>query len=1111
MRRFLMLAAVLIVAGTAGGLVPAAPASAQYFGKNKVQYKDFRWQVLETDHFDVYYYEGVEEAAFDAARMAERSYRRLAYLLRHEIRDRVPLILYASHTDFQSTNISPELISEGTGGVTEFLKRRVYLPFTGSYAELEHVLTHELVHAFQVDIFWGGDRRSLFANPFQFQPPLWVMEGSAEYLSLGGLDPNTEMWLRDGALQGYLTSLPVLNQVYDIRVYRYGQAVFEYIGRRYGPEKVGEILRRMAATRNVEGSFRAATGLTLEKLSEAWTEEVRRTYLPQVAEHEKPSAYGRRLTDMERDDSGYNVAPALSPEGDKVVFASNRDLTSSLYLASALDGKILGRIVEGERSGDLESLRFFYSSSDWSPDGTLLAFAAKAGGRDEINIYDVRSRERIRRIRFDELDGIRSPSWSPDGETLVFAGFMGGTSDLFLCDADGGNLRQLTDDRYAALEPRFRPDGAAILFTSDRGANTDYGELHFGPQQLTEYDLATGEIRVLPGQVGEALSPHYSPDGSQILFVGDRNGFRNLYRYDVTSGSSVQLTRILTGVSGITPGSPPLSVARSGKRLVFSVFDRGGWDLYAVKDPFVMAAVDTVRSTDVTASSPLAWRATGLAELTRVVVERDRSNRAEGGRGAEPGEALAPLADSLVTVVVRPGLDAGADLDPDEGEAPPAEPTDPAPPGATGEEGVPEEIGASGADAPGPAPGEDEEGEEPFVRLRGPRGGIGGMTPPPYPDSLLARIDELPDSASVRHVPFRSRFTPDYGAAAAAVGGGIGLAGQAYISLSDILGDKQILIGAGIYGSLTDADLIFQYVNLANRVNYGFAVFQFRNDFLLSTRSSDDEYQSNIYRGGELLLSRPFDMFHRVEFSLRGVAVTERIYRFQGWFQDSELEEDLGTRFYVAPALALVKDTALYGSTGPIMGTRARLELRQGLGGQSFTDVTADLRHYINIEQRYALATRVLGATSQGQDPQVFRIGGPFTNRAVDYGDQEGSNILLANLEFRVPFIDELRTAFPLPLHLGGIRGALFFDAGAAWGETYLIDRLEPEEQRRQRVFTPFSSGNGFRLDDVKAAYGFGVRMNLGFLLIRWDLARPTDLRSNTGPWKGYFALGGEF
>src|SRR5437773_1624657 len=149
MRRVAAAVAALARAG-------AAPLAAQYFGQNKVQYRSFDFQVIQTDHFEVYYYAAERAAALDAARMAERWYARLSRVLHHEFQGRKPIILYASQSDFQQTNAISGDIGEGTGGVTEFFKHRMVLPFTGSYAELEHVIGHERVHQFQYDVFSRG-------------------------------------------------------------------------------------------------------------------------------------------------------------------------------------------------------------------------------------------------------------------------------------------------------------------------------------------------------------------------------------------------------------------------------------------------------------------------------------------------------------------------------------------------------------------------------------------------------------------------------------------------------------------------------------------------------------------------------------------------------------------------------------------------------------------------------------------------------------------------------------------------------------------------------------------------------------------------------------------
>src|SRR5213594_2779040 len=207
----------------------ATPAAAQYFGQNKVQYRSFNFQSIQTEHFDIYYYPDERGGALDAARMAERAYARLSRILHHQFGSRKPIILYASQSDFQQTNVV-DASGEGLGGVTEFFKHRMVLPFTGSYAELEHVIGHEMVHQFQYDVFSRGRIGAGVGTIISVNPSLWFMEGMAEYLSIGPIDPHTAMWLRDASLEGHLPTIEQLTYDPLIFPYRFGHALWAYIG-----------------------------------------------------------------------------------------------------------------------------------------------------------------------------------------------------------------------------------------------------------------------------------------------------------------------------------------------------------------------------------------------------------------------------------------------------------------------------------------------------------------------------------------------------------------------------------------------------------------------------------------------------------------------------------------------------------------------------------------------------------------------------------------------------------------------------------------------------------------------------------------------------------------
>src|SRR5437763_13038561 len=209
-------------------MVAAAPASAQYFGRNKVQYRKLDFQILKTEHFDIYCYPEEREGISVAARMAERWHARLGRIREHRLRRRQPLVLYGAHPDFEQTNTIYGERSEGTGGVTEPLRRRIVLPMGGPLADTDHVIGHELVHAFQFDITTNPN--SPPGENGAERLPLWFIEGMAEYLSLGPVDPNTAMWLRDAVRQKDektgKDTLPTIEQLDNPKYfpYRWGQA-----------------------------------------------------------------------------------------------------------------------------------------------------------------------------------------------------------------------------------------------------------------------------------------------------------------------------------------------------------------------------------------------------------------------------------------------------------------------------------------------------------------------------------------------------------------------------------------------------------------------------------------------------------------------------------------------------------------------------------------------------------------------------------------------------------------------------------------------------------------------------------------------------------------------
>jgi Tol biopolymer transport system component len=557
--------------------VLAAPALAQYFGQNQVQYRDFDFKVLKTKRFDIYYYPEQQEKIEHVARMAERWYDRLSKVFAHDLDGRQALVFYASGSDFRQTNVV-QGIGEGTGGVTEGLMRRIVMPSAGSLAETDHVLGHELVHAFQYDM------SSRTRGQGFLRLPLWFVEGLAEYLSLGPVDSQTAMWLRDAAAGD---KLPTLRDLGNPRFfpYRFGHAFWAYVGGVWGDETAVELFREGMRTGDPEAAIRKVLETGEKEFSQQWGEAIRKAYAGFLEAKKSPSAYGPLLVGEKRAGGDLNLGPALSPDGRRIVFLSEKDLFSvDLFLADAETGKVIRKLASTATDPHFDSLQFIESAGAWSPDGKLFVQSALRRGHAALFVVDPETGGKVHEAEFVDLSELQSPSFAPDGRRVVFSALQGGLLDLWTYDLASGERQRLTRDAFAELHPVFSPDGRKVAFTTDR-FSTRLDALEFGNYRLGLLDVASGAVEELPGYAGARHSnPQWSPDGASILFLSDADGATNVHRLELATGERRQVTDLRTGVAGISPLSPSLTVASGTGRIAYTAREDGRYRIYAIDD-----------------------------------------------------------------------------------------------------------------------------------------------------------------------------------------------------------------------------------------------------------------------------------------------------------------------------------------------------------------------------------------------------------------------------------------------------------------------------------------------------------------------------------------------
>lgn len=1041
----------------------------QYFGMNQVQYKHFDWRVIETEHWSVHYYPEERTGAMETARMAERSYTRLSKVLDHQFREKKPIILFSSRTEFGQNNVTGDL-GEGTGGVTDYLRHRMIFPMNGDFASLEHVLTHEMVHEFQYDIFARGKAGAGMQTLNQIDPPLWFMEGMAEYLSSGPHHLLTETWIRDAVVNGTLPTIEQMTERPDQYFpYRFGESLWEYVGQRWGDAAIGEILQN-ATSLGVARAFQRQLGLTLHELSDDWREAMNAKYLPQAASLDRPRTFSQPLLTQRKSGGQIFLAPALSRDGNFIAFLSNGSMKRGevfidLWLADARTGKRIKRLVNSTTNPNFEELRFLYSQSSFSNDGRTLAFTGERQGKDVLYLLDVASASVKKRIDLP-VDAVWSPVFSPDDRQIAFSGTHGGITDLYIVNADGSNLRQLTNDEYANLQPSWSPDGTRLAFATDQSPETNLAVLKLSKWRIAVMDIASGQLTVLPGQDGLNLNPQWSPDGHELAFISDRTGVPNIFLYDFGTQQHYQITNVLGGVGAITEYSPAITWARGADRLAYTYFERGDYTVWAFDNPRALkrAAYRPGQTNAVAAT-------TNVPAPTAAVVPESTVLRPRAGEPTSTYRASGGARQSSVL----PTQELVADLPPSIGNL---------------------------------------------------------MADPAYGLPDTARFKEHPYHASF-HPDYIADpsvgYTPSYGGMFA---GGtafvfsdllgnhqLAVAGNVYGRLSD----ASVFLG---YANLSHR---LQYTTGMSQdpVYIPVAGGTLTDPNNPNVVRFETDYLRYVIRNVFLVGQYPFNRFSRFETGVQFNSIGQsKMQVFQdcnlaGYCTDVQFHTAVKypTLNYVTPQTAFVSDNTLFGTTGPIMGRRMRFQAAQSLGNVTFSDFLADYRRYDPIIfNTLTFATRFLSSISVGSDENLFPkyIGRPDFVRGYDRANFNfydctsvlnsqaacnnaqlaGSRVAVANAELRFPIIRrfDVGSSFGLP----PVDGLIFYDAGLAWskGQTPHLGRA-PDDNDPTINRYPLTS------------WGAGLRVNLfNLAILRWDYARPM---SNGRKPNWTFSLGASY
>lgn len=497
----------------------AVASAASTYGRTKVQSGPGDWWEISAVQFTVYYPVGAEAQAESTVAIADEEFEELSRLFGYLPSRPVPIIVYLSPGDFRQTEIISEEIEEAVGGFTEYFKGRVVIPFTGSWTEFRHVLTHEINHAYMYDMLY---RRSI-TRIVESNAPLWAIEGLAEYTS-AGWDAASEAEFRDMVIGGQIVSIPDLSRRGDYLVYREGQAIYRFIEERYGMDRLRAFAQSLSAE-SLEESLEEAFGMSIQTFDERFQEWARESYWPDIAGRESPSDLGNPIGEGE--DRVALLSAVVSSDGNRMAGIESHHGNIALSVRSTVDGSLVDRPVVAGGAGAV-GLGYLYRVCAFSPGGDSLAVAWHDVLCDRLSIRTPNGTTDLP----VEFDLVRDPAWSPDGRRIAFVAMEGGTADIMVCDLGSGSVEALTSSAAGERDLCWSERGLLASVEDPSGGGHSIMLIRDGAPPCTLFESPT-ELRY-PFMTDSGLVFLDMGDGSPDLFLLGGDGaprrLTSLYR-----------------------------------------------------------------------------------------------------------------------------------------------------------------------------------------------------------------------------------------------------------------------------------------------------------------------------------------------------------------------------------------------------------------------------------------------------------------------------------------------------------------------------------------------------------------------------------------------------
>jgi hypothetical protein len=512
-----------------------AQGSAVEFGKNRVQYHDFKWWQYESENFITYWYEGGQNIGQAVVQIAELDYDEIRTILEYRINDKIEILVYSDLTDLKQSNIGNEETFLNTSGSTKIVGNKIFVYFDGNHLNLRKQIRQGIAQVLLNNMMFGVNLQEIVQNAVLLNLPTWFTNGLVTFVGediseQNGWNVALDNQLKDLILSGKVNSFDDLVALDENFA---GHAFWYFIAQNYGKSTVSNLLYLTRINRSVENGFLYVLGSTYTESMSSWFRFYEQRYSADEAER---VAFSKDKMISYKNKKNIPITQLkISPNGQYVAYVQNEIGKYKIFVQNIATGERITIKKDGNRNV-FQATDYNYPLLSWTADNQTLGIVLEERDVIKLMTYNLNSKKSEIENFPPRYERILSIDFY-DNRQIVMSAIESGYSDIYIYDIQTKSAKQITKDYHDDLTPVFvKIDGRkGIAFTSNRADSLLMTEKIDSVLPITNFDiwyfdLETKDLNELVRITNTPLVNEYQPvtiDNRYFGFLSDANGIKN--------------------------------------------------------------------------------------------------------------------------------------------------------------------------------------------------------------------------------------------------------------------------------------------------------------------------------------------------------------------------------------------------------------------------------------------------------------------------------------------------------------------------------------------------------------------------------------------------------